>query len=66
MTTEAFNGFVEIDDGARDGQPHLVGEPASGEVAAAYWTGSMWAYDIPTMVQQLDFEPTHYRPRVLV
>lgn len=31
--------------------------------AAAKWTGTMWAYDMPDMTVQLDFEPTHYAVR---
>lgn len=56
-----FPDYITLDERAKDGEVRLVSNPESGDIAAAYWTGSMWAYDQPTMVEQLDFEPTHYR-----
>ena len=53
--------FIPIVDAARAAKACLVRK--GDTVAAAYWTGDMWAYNIPTGVHQLDFEPTHYAPR---
>lgn len=52
--------FLPIEDPAalRD-KPCLVrGGP---NYARAFWTGGMWAYWDGETVQQIEFEPTHYR-----
>lgn len=62
----AFAGFELIDGHAKSGASFLVGNPETGDLATAYWHHDLWAlycgpkYDT---VEQLDFEPTHYRPR---
>lgn len=65
MDSEA--GFVPIDATAKSGASFLVRNPETGDYASAYWTSEMWSLycgpDYDTVVQ-LDFEPTHYRPRV--
>lgn len=64
--TDHFANFVLLDGRARSGASFLVGNPETGDLADAWWTGDLWALycgaDYDT-VQQLDFEPTHYRIR---
>lgn len=57
--------MVPIDAAARDGSCCLVN--AGDEYAAAYWTGSIWAYQRvgeDQAVEQIDFDPTRYKPHV--
>ena len=57
-------GYIPLDDAARSGQIIVVSNPETGDLAQAFWTGEMWAYGPATpTVEQLHFEPTHYRPR---
>lgn len=54
--------FVPIDDGARDGQRQLIRRGANYAVAS--WAGDMWAFpDNGGVIEQVDFEPTHYAPK---
>jgi hypothetical protein len=48
--------YVPIDADAKHGNTQLV--KLGDTIAAAWWTGGMWAYRGGH--EQLDFEPTHY------
>jgi len=48
--------FIPIDADAKHGNSQLV--KCGDTLAAAWWTGDMWAYRGTR--EQLDFEPTHY------
>ena len=56
--------LLPIDAHAKSGASFFVAD-RDGNIGQAWWTGDMWALycgpDYDT-VQQLDFEPTHYRP----
>ncbi|WP_439538717.1 hypothetical protein [Sphingomonas sp.] len=47
-----------ISEAVRDGTRVFVTN--GNTVARAKWTGSMWAYDTPGVVMQIDFKPTHW------
>lgn len=61
--TDFFDAHVALDASAKDGEPKVVSNPKTGDVAQAQWTGDMWALNVPDATVQLDFEPTHYLPR---
>ena len=60
--------FVPIDDAARDGTRQLVRKGAA--YAVAQWDEDFWSYpygprnDEADTAVQIDFEPTHYSPKI--
>jgi hypothetical protein len=54
--------LISIDSAAKDGRPKIISR--GHMLARAFWTGSMWAYDVTrypqAAIEQVDFEPTHY------
>jgi hypothetical protein len=60
-----FDGYRPLDEAAKDGEPQRLANLARGDIGAGYWTGDMWALCRPdSTVEQLPFEPTHYKPTV--
>jgi hypothetical protein len=59
------DSWLLIDDTAKCGASFVVSNPDTGDTAAAYWHHDMWALYLPfsDATIQLEFEPTHYRPR---
>ena len=56
-----LEGLKAIDGTAKALDRALVANPKTGDMAAAYFKNGAWWY-VDT-VQQIDFDPTHYKPR---
>jgi hypothetical protein len=61
--SDPWTDFIPLDESAKRGASRIVGNPATGDMASAYWHVDMWVYYLPDcdLTQQLDFEPTHYK-----
>lgn len=57
----AQEAWTPIADAPRDARSMVVADEA-GNRAVAYWTGDMWAHEVPDRAQmlQLEFEPTRF------
>lgn len=61
---DMFHGHAPISDEAKDGKPHVLSNPETGDIGLGYWTGDMFAefHGEEDGAVQLSFEPTHYLP----
>ena len=70
MTALFDDNFIPIDDQARDGERWIVRK--GDHYAVAQWCGDFWSFPFDPSGEdkgaarcavQIDFEPTHYRPK---